>query len=136
MKQYVCILKFFSEFLFPDLYTIFSPGWQIRYHNSVRIISKAGAVPGSSAAIILMPEQRFGKNCNAINFFLLDCLLVWSAVLVLVSLYLGFLLLATGQEIVPRLAEEISLKLTKTFSSNLVLKSLEVNHVMIMHCNL
>ena len=69
-------------------------------------------------------------------FFLLDCLLVWSAVLVLVSLYLGFLLLATGQEIVPRLAEEISLKLTKTFSSNLVLKSLEVNHVMIMHCNL
>jgi hypothetical protein len=55
-------LFYVLEYIFPDLHTIFSPGWQIRYHDSIRVISKAGAVPGSSAAIILMPEQRFGKK--------------------------------------------------------------------------
>jgi hypothetical protein len=41
---------------------------------------------------------------------------------------LGFVLLATGQEIVPTLAQEISLKLAKTFSTNVVSKSIEVKH--------
>lgn len=80
-----------------------------------------------------MPEQRFGKNTIAFIFFSLDCALVWSAVFIIVSLYLGFVLLATGKEIVPRLAKEISLKLTKTFSTNLVLKSLQVNYITYIH---
>ena len=88
---------FKPEYIYPDLHTIFSPGWQIRYNNSIRIISKAGAVPGSSAAIILMPDQRF-----------------------------GLALLASGQEIVPKLAEEISMKLSESFSLNVVSKSLDI----------
>jgi hypothetical protein len=40
--------------------------------------------------------------------------------------HLGFVLLATGQEIVPKLAEKISGKLSKSFSTNVISKSLEV----------
>ncbi|XP_028397724.1 beta-lactamase-like protein 2 [Dendronephthya gigantea] len=87
---------FKPEFVFPDL-QIFSPGWQIRYHHSIRTITNAGAVPGSSSAMILLPEQKF-----------------------------GLVILATGQEIVPKLAQEISKKLSKTFSMNVVLNSLEI----------
>ena len=50
-----------SVFIYPDHDTIFSCGWQIHNQNSLRVVSKAGAIPGSSAAIFFIPDLRFGE---------------------------------------------------------------------------
>ncbi|XP_046852085.1 putative beta-lactamase-like 1 [Xenia sp. Carnegie-2017] len=84
---------FKPEFIFPDLYTIFATGWQIRYHNFVRVVRKSGAVPGFSSSIILMPEVRF-----------------------------GFVLLASGEEIATKLANKVTMIISKKLSKYLLYK--------------
>lgn len=84
-------------FVFSDLQTIFTSGWQLHNQNSLRVFSKAGAIPGSSGALFLIPDFRF-----------------------------GFILLTTGQEIAPKLSQEIMKKLTKAFSSSSIGLSLEI----------
>ena len=57
-------------FVFPDRITMFTSGWQVHNQNSLYVVSKAGAIPGSSSALFLIPEFKFGK-CKSKIFVLL-----------------------------------------------------------------